>query len=258
MNTNTLFQNERFESILSELEKQKHLTVKSLSETLGVSEVTIRKDLSTLEKSGYLLRTHGGATKKSHYTFEKNVSQKESINSTEKIAIAQKAVTYIDNNDAIMLASGTTIHYLAKALKNFDNLTVLTASLQAAIELCSSSTIQVIQMGGEVRKSSSSVMGTFTEISLAQFTCNKLFLGIDGISSTFGISTSNLAEASLNQKMIEYAEKIFVLGDSSKIEKQGFGKICGLDKIDYFITDHNITEQQISELEDAGISVIIS
>ncbi len=258
MKSENILQNKRLQKILSELEEEEYLSVKELSQLLLVSEVTVRKDLTFLEDKGYLYRTHGGATKKSHYAFEDSVNNKENIHIKEKQAIAKKSLEYINENDFIMLASGTTIHYLARSLQNFDKLTVLTASLRVALELCNSNNVQVIQLGGEVRKSSASVVGTFTETILKQFSCNKLFLGIDGISVNFGISTSNLAEASLNQQMIESTEKIYVLGDSSKVGKQGFGKICDLDKVDFFITDKQITNKQIQYLENAGISVIIA
>lgn len=248
----------RLQQILAQLEESDYISVKTLSQALKVSEVTIRKDLTFLEDNGYLYRTHGGATKKSYYAFEETVGNKENIHTKEKQEITKKAMEYIDENDFIILASGTTMHYLARNMQHFKKLTVLTASLRVALELCNASGVQVIQMGGEVRKSSTSVIGTFSETILSQFSCNKLFLGIDGISVDFGISTSNLAEASLNQQMINSAEKIYVLGDSSKVGKRGFGKICELDKIDYFITDNRITQQQIQHLENAGISVIIS
>lgn len=258
MKAETTLQNQRLVKILAELDNEDYLSVKKLSQLLSVSEVTIRKDLTFLEERGYLYRTHGGATKKSHYAFEESVDDKENINIKEKQAITKKSLEYINENDFIMLASGTTIHYLARSLHQYNKLTVLTASLRVALELCNTENIQVIQLGGEVRKSSTSVIGTFSENVLAQFSCNKLFLGIDGISVDFGISTSNLAEASLNQRMIERAEKIYVLGDSSKVGKQGFGKICDLNKVDFFITDNNITDKQVELLENAGISVIIA
>ncbi len=258
MKPETLLQNKRLQKILSALEGEEYLSVKELSQLLSVSAVTVRKDLTFLEDKGYLYRTHGGATKKSHYAFEDSVSNKENIHIKEKQAITRKSLEYINENDFIMLASGTTIHYLARSLQHYNKLTILTASLRVALELCNTDNIQVIQIGGEVRKSSTSVVGTFSENILGQFSCNKLFLGIDGISVNFGISTSNLAEASLNQKMIDRAEKIYVLGDSSKVGKQGFGKICDLDKVDFFITDSNITEKQVQLLENAGISVIIA
>ncbi len=250
--------NERLDQILSVLEKEKYVTVQRLSETLNVSMVTIRKDLTLLENQGYLYRTHGGASKKSRYAFEENVLRKENINVEQKQKIAHKALEFIKENDFIILASGTTIHYLARIMNNFQKLTVLTSSLGVSVELCNIPSVNTIQIGGEVRKNSSSVVGALSESILDSFSCNKLFLGIDGIDVDFGISTSNVAEASLNKQMINRADKIYVLGDSSKVNKRGFGKICELSKVDVFITDDQIEQEEVQKLESAGINVVIA
>ncbi|MBS9766694.1 MAG: DeoR/GlpR transcriptional regulator [Flavobacteriaceae bacterium] len=250
--------NERHQQILAYLENRKFVTVQELSELAKVSLVTIRKDLTLLEKEGYLYRTHGGASKKSRYAFEENVIKKESINTFEKELIAKKASEYINDNDFIILASGTTIHYLARIIDNNKNITILTSSLRVSLELSKFTNINVIQLGGKLRKSSSSVIGSMTEDMLRNFSCTKLFLGIDGIDPDFGISTSNAAEAHLNRVMIEQADTVYVLGDSSKINKRGFGRICGLENVNAFITDANIEKDDLFNLEKAGVDVIVA
>lgn len=253
-----IYNNKRHETIMSILNENDYVSVQKLSDTLGVSLVTIRKDLTVLEKGGYLYRTHGGASKKNTYAFELNVIEKESINVEQKVKIAQKALSYINENDFILLASGTTIHYLSRIIDNFNNLTVLTSSMRVAIEMCKKPNINTIQLGGTVRKSSTSVVGSISESILNQFSCNKLFLGVDGIDTHFGISTSNAAEAHLNKIMIDRADKVYVLADSSKINKCGFGKISNIDKIDVLITDEFIKKSNIKELESVGVEVVIT
>ncbi|WP_407481538.1 DeoR/GlpR family DNA-binding transcription regulator [Elizabethkingia meningoseptica] len=248
----------RHDNILKELEKKEYVLVQDLCEKYNVSSVTIRKDLSYLESLGLLHRTHGGASKQSRFAYEKNVSEKENINVEVKKAIAKEASKIIDENDSIILASGTTIHYLARTLESFQKLTVLTSSLRVALELCTMPNINIIQLGGEVRKSSTSIVGAISESVLKQFSCHKLFLGVDGIDLDFGISCSSAAEAHLNQAMIECAEKVIVLADSSKINKKGFGKIADLDRVDTIITDRNIDAETRENLEDMGITVVIS
>ncbi len=250
--------NRRHQEILSYLEQDGQVSVQKLSELLKVSLVTIRKDLSFLEEKGYLYRTHGGASKKPRYAFEKNVSDKELINVAQKKSIVKKALKYIKNNDFLILGSGTTIHYLARIIDRFDNLTVLTSSLGVSLELCKTANVHAIQLGGEVRKSSTSTIGAFAESILKDFSCNKLFLGVDGIDVEFGISTSNAAEAHLNRIMIEQAEQVFVLADSSKINKKGFGKICHIKHIDYLITDSNIDNEDLKRIEEAGVNVVVA
>ena len=183
--------------------------------------------------------------------------KKENIQVEEKKKIARKALEFIKDNEFIILASGTTIHYLARILGE-KNVTVLTASLRVSIELCRDANVKVIELGGELRKSSASVVGAFTEDMLRGFSCNKLFLGIDGIEVDFGISTSNANEAHLNQIMIEQSDAVFVLADSTKVNKRSFAKICDMDKINFFITDNQIEEEDLKKLEDAGVQVIIA
>lgn len=246
----------RHDEILKELDEKGHVLVQDLCEKLNVSSVTIRKDLNFLESLGLLFRNHGGASKQIRYAYEKNVGEKENINVEAKQAIAKAAVALIQENDCIILASGTTMHYLARMLVNFGPLTVLTSSLRVAIELCNNPNINVIQLGGEVRKSSTSIVGSISEGILKQFSCNKLFLGVDGIDLEFGISTSNAAEAHLNQVMIECADQTIVLADSSKLNKKGFGKIAPLDQVDYLITDEGVSVEDQIRLEEIGVNVI--
>ena len=101
-------------------------------------------------------------------------------------------------------------------------------------------------------------MGPIAESILGQFSCNKLFLGTDGLHLDFGLSTSNALEAHLNQAMIEVAEQVIVLADSTKMNVRGFGKICNLDKIDVLITDEGIDIETKTKLEELGIEVVIA
>lgn len=247
----------RHDDILKELDEKDYVLVQDLCEKLNVSSVTIRKDLNYLEGLGLLFRNHGGASKHMRYAYEKNVNEKENINVEAKQGIVKAAMQLIQENDCIILASGTTMHYLARMLVNFGPLTVLTSSLRVALELCNNPNINIIQLGGEVRKSSTSIVGSISETILKQFSCNKLFLGVDGIDLDFGISTSNAAEAHLNQLMIECSDHVVILADSSKLNKKGFGKIASLDKIDYLVTDVHISDEDRIGLEEAGVSVIV-
>ncbi|WP_419868972.1 DeoR/GlpR family DNA-binding transcription regulator [Chryseobacterium sp. CT-SW4] len=247
----------RHNDILKELDEKEYVLVQDLCEKLNVSSVTIRKDLNYLESLGLLFRNHGGASKHVRYAYEKNVNEKENINVEAKQNVVRAAIELIQENDCIILASGTTMHYFARMLVSFGQpLTVLTSSLRVALELCNNPHINIIQLGGEVRKSSTSIVGSISENILRQFSCNILFLGVDGIDMDFGISTSNAAEAHLNQLMIECADKVVVLADSSKLNKKGFGKIAPLDKVDYLVTNEGISAEDKKKLEEMGVSVI--
>ncbi|WP_339918748.1 DeoR/GlpR family DNA-binding transcription regulator [uncultured Flavobacterium sp.] len=250
--------NRRQEDILKELDQKGYVNVVDLCETHNVSTVTIRKDLNFLENEKLLHRTHGGASKQPIYAFERDVSDKEALQVEQKKQIALEALKYISNNDYIILGSGSNIHYLSRIITGFNKLTVLTPSLKVSLELCKEPSIDTIQLGGDIRNSSTSAVGPIAEAILGQFSCNKLFLGTDGVHLEFGLSTSNALEAHLNQAMIEVAEKVIVLADSTKMNIRGFGKICNLNKIDVLITDDGIDPETKTKLEEIGINVVVT
>jgi DeoR family transcriptional regulator of aga operon len=250
--------NRRQEDILKELNQKGYVNVVDLCETHNVSTVTIRKDLNFLENEKLLHRTHGGASKQPIYAFERDVSDKEALQVGQKKEIAEEALKYISNNDYIILGSGSNIHYLSQIIKGFQKLTVLTPSLKVSLELCKEQGIDTIQLGGDIRNNSTSAVGPIAESILGQFSCNKLFLGADGVDLEFGLSTSNALEAHLNKAMIDVAEKVIVLADSTKMNIRGFGKICNLNKIDVLITDSGIDNTTKAKLEELGINVVIA
>ena len=150
---------ERHQYILSRLKKEGKVNVLDLCNDLNVSSVTIRKDLKLLEDKSLLYRTHGGATSSNPYTVDKPVNEKEKIRSGEKTLIGQAAAALIEENDCIIIASGTSVQAFAKEINPKGSLTVITAALNVALELIHHPEIEVIQLGGMLRKSSSSTTG---------------------------------------------------------------------------------------------------
>lgn len=248
---------ERHQQILNKLKQEGQVNVLELCDKLSVSSVTIRKDLKLLEDKGLLFRTHGGATAHNPYTTDRSVNEKEQIQSAEKMRIGAAAASLLLPNDSILIASGTTVLALARNIQPKVNLTVITPSLNIALELNHHPDIEVMQLGGVLRKSSSSVTGPYAESILADFSCSKLFLGVDGIDLDFGLSTTNVMEAHLNRQMIKVSQKTIVLADSTKFGKRGFGKICGFEDIDQIITDSGISDYTVKTLEGMGIKVTI-
>lgn len=248
---------ERHQHIMDSLKKKGIVQVLDLCQELDVSSVTIRKDLQFLEDKNQLFRTHGGATLSNPYIGDRPVVEKVRMQSTEKEKIGQYAASLIEPNDCILIASGTTVFYFAKNIQPKGNVTVITAALNVAMEIAHHPGIEVIQLGGIMRKTSSSVTGIYAEKILEDFSCSKLFLGVDGIDLEFGLTTTNMMEAQLNRKMIAASRKTIVLADSSKFGKRGFGKICGLDDIEQIITDSNISPHIVEQIQATGIEVTI-
>ena len=244
---------DRHKLILEKLEQNGFVNVNDLSQEFNVSPVTIRKDLKLLEERKLLFRSHGRAIPVNPYITEHHVNIKEKINTNEKKRIAMAAGLTLEPFDSIIIASGTSVIEFARHIKPVEGLTVLTASLNTALILSENSTIDVMQLGGSVRSSSSSVIGPIGEKMLSEFTFTKLFLGVDGIDLEYGLTTTNAMEASLNKAMIKAAQKIIVLADSSKFGRKGFGRICGLEDVDQIITDKGLDQKTKTRLIELGM-----
>lgn len=248
---------ERHQYIIKQINQIGHVTVLDLCEELNVSSVTIRKDLQFLEDSGLVYRTHGGATRQNPYQTDRPVIEKEKIHEDEKILIARAASRLVMTNDSIIIGSGTTTQFLGREIMPQGSLTVVTSALNVTLELLKHHNVEVIQLGGSVRRTSSSVIGQYANNILDHFFCSKLFLGVDGIDLDYGISTTNAQEAMLNQKMISVAQQVIVLADSSKFGRKSFGKIVDFSQIDVIIS--NDIPPAFQELfESLGIETIIA
>ena len=248
---------ERHQFILNLIQQDQYVNVVELCKELKVSSVTIRKDLKLLEEKSLLFRTHGGATLNNPYTVDRPVNEKEKLQSAEKNRIGIAAAKLLQANDSIVVASGTTLLYFVKNIPTGMNLTAVTSSLDMSNELLRSPEIEVIQLGGLLRRSSSSVVGVYAERILQDFYFNTLFLGVDGIDLEHGLTTTNAMEAHLNRQMIKVSQKVVVLADSTKFGKRGFGKICGFEDVDHIITDKAVSQQMRNHLEGLGVTVTV-
>ena len=248
---NNLSLPERHGRILALLQQYGSISVTQLSERFRVSEVTIRKDLSFLEQQKKLYRTHGSAILISPYISDRHVNEKEKKN------VAEKQGGGGAQDDSIIIASGTTMAFLAREIKPQGRLTVITASVPVTQILSQDPDVDVIQLGGITRSSSVSVVGPFAEQMLRSFNCSKLFIGVDGIDPDFGLTTTNMLEASLNRAMIDAAQKVVVLADSSKFGRRGFSKICDLESVDRIITDNRVQPLYLDRLRERGIEVTV-
>lgn len=248
----------RHQFILEELKKDGFVKVKELSDKLGVSEVTIRKDLKRLEDRKMLYRNHGSASSLSSIISDKHIDVKEKMFAEEKSLIAKSASKLLDPGDKIIIASGTTLFAFANEINTHtDNLTVITSSVKVSLALCYNPNIEIIQLGGIIRKNSVSVIGYYAENILGSLSCNKLFIGVDGIDLDYGLTTSDMNEARINQQMIDAAQEVIVLTDSSKFGKRGFCKICDINRVDRIITDSNAPTHIVEMIREKEIEVTL-
>lgn len=249
---------DRQNAILEELMTRESILVSDLADLLDVSSVTIRKDLTELESDGKLYRSHGKAIAINPFTSNRSVNEKEKLSPEEKSLIGMEAAKLIEENDSIILASGTTIQYFARFIQPIHHLTVVSASLQVSLGLSNNENIEIIQLGGALRHSSKSVVGFYSEQFLDSCYASKLFLGVDGIDFDFGITTTDMREAYLNQRMMKTAQKTIVLADATKFGKKGFAKISNLEDVDVIITDERIKPTEAALIEELGIKLIIA
>ncbi|HET7179462.1 MAG TPA: transcriptional repressor AgaR [Chryseosolibacter sp.] len=246
--------------ILSQLDKNGQVSVNELSESLGVSSVTIRNDLEQLEKKNMLLRARGGAMKISQLQvgMDYPLSDKQKKHLLEKKEIGRKAIELIEEGNTIILDSGSTTFEIAKNLGKFEDLTVITNAINVANFLAEQKNINVIVPGGTLRKNSLSLVGILAEKGFKNYFCDKLFLGVDGLDTSYGLSTPNIEEAHLNQIMIEMSKNVIVVADSSKFNRRGFAFIAPVNRMHTLITDKGIPSEERAKLEGMGIEVLIA
>ena len=248
----------RRSAIIQRLREDSSVNVSELSREFGVSEVTIRKDLRILKERKLLLRVHGGAIVDANTTDEveeRNFHFKQLVNAREKEAIGRAAAAHIKNGDTILVDSGTTALQVVRNLHAFNDLTIITNSVNAMLEAIKYKRFRVILLGGTVRESSNSIVGPLAESNLKLFYCDKLFLGVDSISMEAGLSTPSMEEASTNQVMISRAREVIAVFDSSKVNKRSLAFIAMPDKIHTVITDSHIPASFRSQLRSMKINV---
>lgn len=243
--------------ILEQLNAHGQVDVISLSDKLGVSEVTIRNDLTRLEQKNLLVRARGGALKADRVGADFTLSDKNKQHLEEKKRIGRAAAALIEEGETIILDSGTTTMEITKNLSKIPNLTVITNALNVASQLAEQQNVNVIIPGGFLRKSSLSLVGSPAEESFRGYFCDKLFLAVDGFNTAHGLSTPNVEEAHLNRVMIEISKQVIVVTDSSKFHKRSFAFIAPVSEVDVVITDSGIQPEDQKKLENAGIKVII-
>jgi len=242
--------------ILEVLNSEGQVTVSELSKKFNVSEVTIRNDLSHLAGKELLIKTRGGGLKTQRVGIDQHLNDKAKINSKEKQAIGKKAAELINDNDTIIIDSGTTTIEIAKNLSRIKNLTVITNALNIASQLIRDE-IKVIVLGGILRTASLSLTGPIGENSIKNFYCDKCFLGVDGIDSQSGIYTPNLEEAHLNRMMINASKEVIIVTDSNKFKRKSFAHIAPITKVNMIVTDSKIPEDELKNLQNMGIKVIL-
>ncbi|SFZ89505.1 DNA-binding transcriptional regulator of sugar metabolism, DeoR/GlpR family [Flaviramulus basaltis] len=250
--------NQRREKIIELLKEDGSAKVADLAKLFKVTEVTVRQDLEKLEKQGLIIREHGGAFMKNIEDHVKNFSIVHQENLDKKETIAIKCLEFIESGDTIILDSGSTTTEIAKKLKGYKNLTVITNALNIALMLGAEPGIEVIMTGGEFKPPTLSLTGQKAADFFKGLNVQKLFLATAGISLKSGLTYPSISDLVVKKAMIEAADITYLVADSTKIGKSALASLGALSLIDFIITDSGMEEKDKKVFKNHEIEVILA
>lgn len=249
----------RMEIIIAELKEHGIVTVDELAAKINTSRSTIRRDIEELELQKSLKRIRGGAvnTSSGATAHEPPFTVRKDMFLEEKERIAKAASELVHSNETLLLSCGTTVHQFAKALTSVKPpLYIATNDLMIAMELAYYPNIDLIVLGGSLRRNHFSLNGFFAENAVTQIHADKAFLGVDAIDFNIGMMNFSVEEIQAKKLMIQASKEIIILCDHSKFEKVAFVNICSFQDVDTLITGRETPQHIINQLVDAGVNVI--
>ncbi len=245
---------ERERAIVELLADRSYIAVSELASSLGVSEVTMRGDLSTLEERGYLMRTRGGASPAIH----RSILEHQKLHTEEKLRIAKRAAELVCNGDRIMIEAGTTTALITRYLVGKQDVQIVTNSMLAFSYSRANPTLNMILTGGNFRRETESLVGPIAERSLESFNARLAFVGTDGFSVARGMTTQFTEGAEIVRAMNARAEITWLVADSSKFDKVGFVSVLPLRAVHGIITDSGLSQEAAEALRAQGLELILA
>ena len=254
----SLFAPERQSQIINLLQSQGRVSVSSLSEHFGVSTVTIRNDLSELERRGDLVRTHGGAILPDRDDVELAFSLRSQLNSVQKASIGAAAAELIGDGEAIVLDASTTALQVSRHIGPRQELTVITNSLVVAYELNGVDGVTVVMTGGILRPVSYSLVGDMGTSVLTRFHISKGFFGAKGLTLEEGLTDADSFEVEFKRTMVAACKKVIAVVDASKWGQVATASFASPEQIDHVFTDQSAPQGMVRALENRGVRVHIA
>jgi len=248
----------RRNEILEALRTQPRISTRDLSERFQVSEVTIRTDLDELAALGWVRRVHGGAELVRPLEGEQSFLARRHEHEAEKQRLARAAAALVQNGQTLLLDNSTSAYQLALALARHKALRVVTNSLPVAAALAPCSEIEVLILGGQLRRETLSIVGADVPRMLASLHADWLFLGTSGISATRGLTDADVREVEAKQAMIAHAAQVVALVDSSKFEREAFRTVAPLSALSRLVSDGTPPPALAQALADAGVQIIVA
>lgn len=249
-----MFPAERRQAILDLVRASGAMSLRALAESMGSSEVTIRRDVRELEQQGLLDRRHGGVMLPGGLSHEASHSQKARVASAEKAAIGAFTASMVREGDAILIGPGTTTHELARRVAQIHDVTVVTNSILVAQALAHSG-LEVVVTGGSLRGSTYALVGSSVEQSLAGLHVRCAFLSGNGLTARRGLSTPNAMSAGVDRAIAAAAETVVVLADHTKLGVDTMFQTVPVDLITAVVTDDGADPTVLADLRSAGVTV---
>ncbi|MEU4409990.1 DeoR/GlpR family DNA-binding transcription regulator [Streptosporangium sp. NPDC023963] len=253
-----MFAAERRQRILELVRANGAVSLRDLAQSVQSSEVTVRRDLRALEAEGLLNRHHGGATLPGELSREPTYSQKTQTAAAEKRAIADLAVSLVEDGDAIVVGAGTTTQDFARRLARVTELAVVTNSLLVAQALTDSPRVEVVMTGGTLRGSIHALVGSAAERSLAGLRVRRAFISGNGLTAERGLSTPNMQVASVDRALAAAAEEVVVLIDHTKVGVDTMVQTVPTEEITHLITDDEAPREVLDDLTGRGVRIHVA
>lgn len=249
---------ERQNLIREILQAQGVVKVSELSQRFGVAEVTVRRDLERLERDGVVERTHGGAVLSQRMRHEPLYSDKDQLHRAEKQAIGRAAAGLVDDGDTLLINSGSTTLQVMRHLAGKQNVRVITSNMGGPFAIRDAG-CEVILVGGTFRTQSNSLVGPLSAQTLRQVYGSKAFIGVDGISLKYGLTTPVLAEADVARTMIEQTRgAVIVVAHHTKLGVVADFVTAPLSQVDVLVTDQGFDEAYREALEGVSIQIVVA
>jgi DeoR/GlpR family transcriptional regulator of sugar metabolism len=229
--------------------------VVELSELLGASASTIRRDLDQLQEQGLVERVHGGAAI-IEVAGEPAPPVRATAQSREKARIGEAAAALVDEGDTILISGGTTTEAMLGFLASRRQLTVVTNALNVATVLAGFPSIDLVVLGGVLRREELSLLGHLTVSALAELQIDKAFTGAFGLDAVSGLSGMNLGETQTDRALIGAAASLVVVADGSKLSQRGVVRLAPLSAISTLVTDRSADPDSLERIRAAGVEVI--
>lgn len=247
---------ERRERIRDMLRRKRVVRVDEVCRSLRVSPATARRDLKAIEAEGRIRRVHGGAVSVRTRLEEPMFDDKTSIAAREKRRIAEAAAGLLESGDTVFLDGGSTVLELARLIAERDDITAVTNSLRAAIELAGIGP-RLILVGGELRRLSQTMVGSLAQPLLEKMHVDKAFLGTMGFSLDHGLTTTDPEEALTKYQVARRAKVAVLLADSSKLGEVSFAGSGEVEDVDVLVTDTKADKGFLKKVRKRGIRVIV-